>query len=336
MKLGADQARGDVVDANSVRGELLGPRLFYLGSSASGFTCLVALDPATGSREVLRPSRKRCIDPAYVSIPEAIGFPTDGGLTAHAFYYRPVNRDYTAAPGERPPLIVANHGRPTRATAPALNLSTQFWTSCGFALVDVNYGGSTGFGRAYRQRLNGQWGVVNLADCANAARYFVDRDEVDCRRIAVYGGSAGGYTALCALIFSDLFAACAAHYGIADLEIWATETYKFEAHMADILSDRTRRCVIAIGHVYRFTSSTTRLVPRSSCKDSKTGSALPRRPRAWAQRCAPKAYRLPMSHLRASSTATGVPRISGAHSTPNCPSTVASSVSSLPTPSSRS
>ena len=152
-----------------------GRRLFYLGSSPSDFTCLVALDPATGSREVLRRSRERFIDPAYPSIPEAIEFPTDGGLTAHAFYYRPVNRDYTAAPGERPPLIVANHGGPTSATSPALNLSTQFWTSRGFAVVDVNYGGSTGYGRAYRERLNGQWGVVNLADCANAARYLVDR-----------------------------------------------------------------------------------------------------------------------------------------------------------------
>jgi dienelactone hydrolase len=212
-----------------------GQRLFYLGSSASDFTCLVAFDPATGGREVLRRSRERSIDPAYLSMPEAIEFPTDGGLSAHAFYYRPVNRDYMAVSGERPPLIVANHGGPTGATSPALNLSTQFWTSRGFAVVDVNYGGSTGYGRAYRQRLNSQWGVVNLADCANVARFLVDRDEVDGQRIAIHGGSAGGYTALCALVFSDLFAACAAHYGISDLETWAKETYKFEAHMADIL-----------------------------------------------------------------------------------------------------
>jgi len=154
-----------------------------------------------------------------------------------------------AAPGERPPLIVANHGGSAGDTTPALNLSTQFWTSRGFALVDEDYGGSAGYGRAYRQRLNGQWGVVSLADYANAARYLVDRDEVDGRRIAIYGGSTGGYTALCALVFSNLFAACAAHYGIADLEIWAMETYKFEAHMADILvspypdtRDRYRAC----------------------------------------------------------------------------------------------
>lgn len=212
-----------------------GQRLFYIGGSATDFARLVALDPFTGEREVLRRSREQVIEPGFLSVPEAIEFPTEGGLTAHAFYYPPVNRDHTGGSGERPPLIVANHGGPTGATSPALNASIQFWTSRGFAVVDVNYGGSTGYGRAYRQRLNGQWGIVNLADCANAARYLVARGDVDGQRVAISGGSAGGYTALCALVYSDFFAACAAHYGISDLETWAGETYKFEAHMADIL-----------------------------------------------------------------------------------------------------
>jgi dipeptidyl aminopeptidase/acylaminoacyl peptidase len=161
--------------------------------------------------------------------------PDRRGLTAHASYYRQVNRDYMAAPSERPPLIVANHGGLAGATTLALKPSTQFWTCRGFALVDVDHGGITGYGRAYRQRLDGQWGVVSLADCANAARYLVDCVELDGRRIAIHGGSAGYYTAQSAPVFSDLFTACAAHYDISDLETRAKETYKFEAHKADIL-----------------------------------------------------------------------------------------------------
>jgi dipeptidyl aminopeptidase/acylaminoacyl peptidase len=212
-----------------------GQRLFYLGSSPSDFTCLVALDPATASREMLRRGWNRFGDPAYLSILQDDRVPDRRGLTAHAFYYLPVNRDYMAAPGERPPLIVANHGRPAGATTLALDLSTQFWTSCGFALVDVDHGGITSNGRAYRQRLNGQRGVVSLADCTNAARYLLDCVELDGRRIAIHGGSAGDYTAQSALIFSELFIGCAAHYDISDLETRAKETYKFEAHKADIL-----------------------------------------------------------------------------------------------------
>jgi dipeptidyl aminopeptidase/acylaminoacyl peptidase len=150
-------------------------------------------------------------------------------LTAHAFSYPPTNPDFRAPPGEKPPLIVFTHGGPTSATQGMLSLSCQFWTSRGFAVVDVNYGGSTGYGRPYRQRLNGQWGVVDLDDCVNAARYLVEQGLADPRRLAIRGGSAGGYTTLCALTFRDIFTAGASLFGVSDIEALAKETHKFES-----------------------------------------------------------------------------------------------------------
>src|SRR5262249_15320318 len=131
--------------------------------------------------------------------------------------------------GEAPPVIVESHGGPTGSTTPAFSLGAQFWTSRGFGMVDVNYGGSTGYGRAYRERLNGQWGVVDLQDCVNAARYLVDRGDADPDRLLITGGSAGGYTTICALTFTDVFAAGASYFGLADLEQFGGgETHKFE------------------------------------------------------------------------------------------------------------
>jgi dipeptidyl aminopeptidase/acylaminoacyl peptidase len=184
---------------------------------------------------VLRRSSNVAVDDGYLSIPQAIEFPTEDGLTAHAFFYPPKNREYVAPADERPPLIVISHGGPTSATTTTLNLSIQYWTSRGFGVLDVNYGGSTGYGREYRQRLNGQWGIVDVDDCVNGARSLVERGEVDGNRLAIRGGSAGGYTTLAALTFRDVFKAGASHFGVSDLEALAKETHKFESHYLDNL-----------------------------------------------------------------------------------------------------
>lgn len=195
---------------------------------------VIQYDFATRTAEVLRRSEETSIDRAYLSIPEPVEFPTEGGKTAHAFFYPPRNRDYTAPAGEKPPLIVKSHGGPTSATNSVLSLSVQYWTSRGFAVLDVNYGGSTGYGRAYRERLKGQWGVVDVDDCVNGARYLVERGVVDGDRLIITGGSAGGYTTLCALAFRDVFRAGASYFGISDLEILASDargsnSHKFES-----------------------------------------------------------------------------------------------------------
>jgi dipeptidyl aminopeptidase/acylaminoacyl peptidase len=130
-------------------------------------------------------------------------------------------------------LLVISHGGPTSATSATLRLDIQFWTSRGFAVLDVNYGGSTGYGRAHRERLKGRWGIVDVDDCTHGARYLVDRGEVDARRLAIRGGSAGGYTTLAALTFRDVFRAGASHYGVSDLEALARDTHKFESRYLD-------------------------------------------------------------------------------------------------------
>src|SRR5205085_10058995 len=164
-----------------------------------------------------------------------IEFPTEDGLTAYAFYYPPRNRDFVAPTGERPPLLVKSHGGPTAAASPALALAIQYWTSRGFAVLDVNYGGSTGYGREYRRRLNGQWGIVDVDDCVNGARHLIERGLVDGARCVIDGGSAGGYTTLAALTFRDLFKAGASHYGVSDLAALVRDTHKFEARYLDRL-----------------------------------------------------------------------------------------------------
>ena len=164
-----------------------------------------------------------------ISAARPIDFATESGLTAHALFYAPASEGFEAPDGERPPLIVESHGGPTGNATGLFGLGVQFWTSRGFAVVDVNYGGSTGYGRAYRERLNGQWGVVDLADCLNAARHLVEQGEADPDRLLITGGSAGGYTTICALTFTDAFAAGSTYFGIADLEQFGGgETHKFE------------------------------------------------------------------------------------------------------------
>ncbi len=206
-----------------------GSQMVFIAGSATLPNQVVKLEVATGANEILRTSATVPVDTSYFSVPVSIEFPTENGLTAHALAYPPTNPEYTSSADTRPPLIVMSHGGPTGSTTAIFSLETQFWTSRGFAVVDVNYGGSTGYGRAYRERLNGQWGVVDLEDCVNAAKYLAERDEADPERLLIRGGSAGGYTTICALTFTDLFAAGASYFGIADLDQFGGgETHKFE------------------------------------------------------------------------------------------------------------
>jgi dipeptidyl aminopeptidase/acylaminoacyl peptidase len=208
-------------------------RAVFIAGSATEPTAIVQIDLATRQVEVLRRSSELEIDTGYLSMPQARAFPTENGLTAYAFFYPPKNKDYTAPAGEKPPLIVKSHGGPTASTSSAFNLKIQYWTSRGFAFVDVNYGGSTGYGREYRQRLKDRWGIVDVDDCANAAKYLAEQGLVDSQRLAIAGGSAGGYTTLAALTFRDVFKAGASYYGVSDLEILARDTHKFEARYLD-------------------------------------------------------------------------------------------------------
>src|SRR6185436_2288110 len=204
-------------------------RAFFLGGSPAEATAVVQLDLETGRIEVLRRSSSVQVDSGYLSVPQAIEFPTERGLTAHAFFYAPKNSDYVAPGEERPPLLVISHGGPTGATTTTLKLNIQYWTSRGIGVLDVNYGGSTGYGRAYRERLNGQWGIVDVDDCVNGARYLVERGDADANRLIIRGGSAGGYTTLAALTFRDVFKAGASYYGVSDLEALEKDCHKFES-----------------------------------------------------------------------------------------------------------
>ncbi len=204
-------------------------------SSSTEPASIVRLDLATRQFEVICRSSEIKIDAGYFSHSQAIEFPTKGGLSAHAFFYPPQNHDYTAPADDLPPLLVISHGGPTSATSTAIDLEIQYWTSRGIAVLDVNYGGSSGYGRAYRQRLNGQWGVVDVDDCVNGARYLAEHGYVDGNRLAIRGGSAGGYTTLSALTFRDVFKAGTSYYGISDLEAMTKDTHKFESRYLDSL-----------------------------------------------------------------------------------------------------
>jgi len=216
-----------------------GDWVWFIGGSVNRPLELVAYDTASGIKNVLRRSAELDLDEGYISTPQSIEFPTERGLTAHAIYYPPMNKDFDAPPRSKPPLRVLSHGGPTAATTPDFNLQIQYWTSRGFAIVDVNYGGSTGYGRPYRERLNGMWGVVDVEDCVNAAKYLIGRGEADPNRVAIEGGSAGGYTTLCALAFTDFFKAGASYFGIGDLETMVADTHKFESRYCDVLVANT-------------------------------------------------------------------------------------------------
>jgi dipeptidyl aminopeptidase/acylaminoacyl peptidase len=225
--------------------EAAGDDVVFIGASAVAEAAVVRVplraagDEPGGARagapQVLRPPRDLGLDQAWFSVPEPIAFPTSGGRTAHALFYSPTNPNVAHSPndGDEPPLLVFIHGGPTAAARPMLQLGIQYWTSRGFAVVDVNYGGSTGYGRAYLRQLDDNWGIIDLDDCVAAARWLADQGRVDPERLAIRGGSAGGYTTLAALAFRDTFAAGASHFGVADLEALATETHKFESRYLD-------------------------------------------------------------------------------------------------------
>ena len=203
--------------------------VFEAGSPVEPMSVL-ELDLATRALTVLQVSSTARVDPKYLSIPENLEFPTEKNLTAHAFYYAPKNPDYCPPAGEKPPLLVTGHGGPHSATSLELDLSIQYWTSRGIGVLDVNYGGSTGYGRDYRERLIGEWGVVDVDDCTNGARYLIIRGDVDAERVVISGGSAGGYTALAAMTFRDVFKAGASHFGVSDLETLIDDIHKFDTN----------------------------------------------------------------------------------------------------------
>jgi dipeptidyl aminopeptidase/acylaminoacyl peptidase len=219
---------GDAIFVDSVRaaGDRIVVRAGYLDRPDE----LVQLDVRDLDRaEVLRASSTDTLDPAAVSVAEALTWAAPDGSTVHGFYYPPRNLGYDGPDDELPPLLVMSHGGPTGLTTSAYERTRQFWTTRGFALLDVNYGGSTGYGRAYRDRLIGQWGIVDVDDCVSGAEALVAMGRADPARLAIRGGSAGGYTTLAALTFRDVFTAGASHFGIGDLETLARDTHKFES-----------------------------------------------------------------------------------------------------------
>ena len=193
------------------------------------------IDVADGTHKVVRPPARSAVDPTYLSTPAPIVFPTTDNAEAHGLFYPPANPSAQCPVGEKPPLLVLGHGGPTGAARSQLQLGIQYWTSRGIAVVDVNYRGSTGYGTAYREALQGQWGISDVDDCVAAARHLVRTGEVDGDRLIIRGSSAGGYTTLCALAFHKVFAAGASRYGIADLAALAVDTHKFEARYMDSL-----------------------------------------------------------------------------------------------------
>lgn len=196
---------------------------------------IARIDLATGERQVLERSIAELPALGYLSVPQSISYPSAGGRTAYAFYYPPANQELRGAPGEKPPLIVISHGGPTGMAASTLNLKTQYWTSRGFGVLDVNYGGSTGFGRAFRDALKGQWGVVDVEDCIAGARHLVAQCLADGERLIIRGSSAGGLTTLCALTFHDVFKLGASYYGVSDLKGLDDDSHKFESHYNEYL-----------------------------------------------------------------------------------------------------
>ena len=208
----------------------------FIGGAPDRSAAVVSLDLESGETRVHRTSSALSIDDRFLSRPVALTWPTgNGDEVSHGYYYPPCNASYRAPAGESPPLLVMSHGGPTGATSDTLSPATQFWTSRGFAVLDVDYRGSTGYGRAYRERLYGEWGLVDVEDCVAGAAHLADTGRADASRLAIRGGSAGGYTTLAALTFHDVFRAGASYYGICDLEVLAADTHKFEARYLDRL-----------------------------------------------------------------------------------------------------
>jgi dipeptidyl aminopeptidase/acylaminoacyl peptidase len=201
--------------------------------------CIIRIDPSSEAHDVLYRSAALPVAEDFLSQPLPITFPSADSTAAHGFYYPPAHAEVRAPRGTQasaaPPLLVIGHGGPTAATSTALNLGIQYWTSRGFAVFDVNYRGSTGYGRAYRDALDGQWGVADVQDCVYGALHLVNEGRADRARLAIRGRSAGGFTVLAALTFHDVFSAGASYYGVSDLEALAHDTHKFEARYLDRL-----------------------------------------------------------------------------------------------------
>ncbi|HET7572053.1 MAG TPA: S9 family peptidase [Gaiellaceae bacterium] len=212
-------------------------RVVFAAASPTRPTALVSHDLASGEQTTIRRSLELQLDPAGISVPRAIEFPTlDGEGVAHAFFYPPASAEFAGPPGERPPLRVVCHGGPTGHSAPGFEPEYQFFTSRGIGVVDVNYRGSSGFGRAYRRLLDGRWGEIDWQDCVAAARHLAATGEADPDRTWVEGGSAGGYVVLCALTFDPhAFAAGVSLFGVADAEALARDTHKFESRYLDTM-----------------------------------------------------------------------------------------------------
>jgi dipeptidyl aminopeptidase/acylaminoacyl peptidase len=210
-------------------------KIVFIGSSARAASAILLLDPASGVTETLQTALTVDLDPAGFSVPDSISFETTDGDTAYGFYYPPCSATNAPAADEHPPLIVRGHGGPTGATSSSFSLAIQFWTNRGFAVLDVNYRGSTGFGRAYREALYGRWGEADVDDMVHGAEHLVSSGLADSSRLAIRGGSAGGYTALAALAFRDTFSGGASLYGIGDLMTLARDTHKFESRYLDLL-----------------------------------------------------------------------------------------------------
>jgi dipeptidyl aminopeptidase/acylaminoacyl peptidase len=210
-----------------------GEDLVFVGASPTEPASVVRLELQSGEISVLRRSFSQIVEGGYLATPEPLEFPTTRDRAAFGFFYPPANIDFAGPDDEKPPLLVISHGGPTASAATGLNLSIQFWTSRGVGVLDVDYGGSTGYGRAYRERLRENWGVVDLDDCEAGARFLVNAERADPDRLIVRGGSAGGFTTLALLAFRDTFKAGASHFGVSDLEALAKDTHKFESRYLD-------------------------------------------------------------------------------------------------------
>ena len=222
----------------SVRAD--GNRVVFRAGAPDRPTSIVTLDLQSRQYRILKQAtdlldRAELHIARYLTKVEPVEFPTAAGKTAFGLFYPPHNPDYTGGTDERPPLLVKCHGGPTSSASSTLNLAIQFWTSRGIAVLDVNYGGSTGFGREYRDRLKLSWGVVDVDDCVNGAQYLARQGLVDAKRVVISGGSAGGYTTLAALAFRDFFQGGASYYGVSDAAALARDTHKFESRYLDWL-----------------------------------------------------------------------------------------------------
>jgi len=207
--------------------------LFVINASTDHPTELLETDMTGKILSVIRTSSDFTLDSSWVPSYQLVSFPSGQGVTAHGIYYPPKNPDVSAPTDETPPLIVSVHGGPTGVTTPVFKLSHLYWTSRGFAVLDLNYRGSTGFGREYRRSLYGQWGIADVEDAVAGATWLAEQGLADPKRLLIRGGSAGGYTTLAAHAFHDAFAAGASYYGISDLEALATDTHKFESRYLD-------------------------------------------------------------------------------------------------------